>query len=1036
MSPLRRQATAPIAGSSLSLGAILGIAIGGSALLLIICVSFVVSRLRRKDQLERARIEALEAPSPERIQLATALRNIYPPETCRLQTSTIRLFPNDDDAIRWVGEDITIDEPLAKANTKRFSSGKGFFRLSTGFRDSWPLGSSIQIPNVLLPLTRLQSNSTVTLNQVAPPGYLVPSDPKWPKRTFSRNSRTKVSVSSEESHSEYFASNPYEKIMEPLRIPIKRRVASENQLSTILRSTSQRLKESHRKSLSRTLTTISRFPGLPPLERLPTPPGKLVSESREVLIEQKDGKATRSAIYQGYQLRTPSPAKKFAKMSGNVFPKSNHSPSPSAGSDDSLCGMDTPDLVIPAPLTSPSKHGRRNEQRHKMRISSSDAAQVAAMIQKDSRASVMALGHQKTTIDKTNLSVPHRISLASDPFFSTVKSFKPTIPAANIVEPRPLYIRKATFGQEATSERPLGFTSPLQDVSGNAAAPAKRPLPEPQLSNTASNESQTNPFQWSPRQAMQTRASITSPKRAGSNKRKGHKRSHIVRISGLPRPPSICVVPEELEEASSPLKFNVPKAPIRIVEPSKSPSPSQLSMSRRLSTRPPSTATFNPSVSIPELAPERSSGDLPTLGQEHYSPTLSVCNYYAEAPNSEDEFFSNSEQSRISQILAGILPNPDFNVASSRSKPVALSPNSEILRSIEKKTVSPFRTSASTTAPPLLTIPVPGHLTGPREPPKRSSSQTPRESYASLESSIGILRRMNSEISNFNDSITSFYPEDEEHLELPGLFAFGDSKHMSPPPRNPKRDSGSSSGSRHYLSLGVRNESPKPQRVEKRDSARILRERRQRERERLQRHNSYAESEGDIAEEKLTPVREDREVSSPATGANAIRIPGLRYPTLEKDGATQTQKRERRKEKVDEGDREKSAALGMAIIEDGIVKEERWSDAMVNPAQQSTRRESKMEHPSPITPPKWGWGRESKINLKGKGGGGDDGEGKENLGVGSPAKGVGGGRNRLTKYKGRPESLGLYDKDGFLRSSPDREGALERERMKAGIREL
>jgi hypothetical protein len=295
---------------------------------------------------------------------------------------------------------------------------------------------------------------------------------------------------------------------------------------------------------------------------------------------------------------------------------------------------------------------------------------------------------------------------------------------------------------------------------------------------------------------------------------------------------------------------------------------------------------------------------------------------------------------------------------------------------------------------------------------------------------------MNSEISNFNDSVTSFYPEDEEHLELPGLFAFGDSKHMSPPPRNPKRDSGSSSGSRHYLSLGVRNESPKPQRVEKRDSARILRERRQRERERLQRHNSYAESEGDIAEEKLTPVREDREVSSPATGANAIRIPGLRYPTLEKDGATQTQKRERRKEKVDEGDREKSAALGMAIIEDGIVKEERWSDAMVNPAQQSTRRESKMEHPSPITPPKWGWGRESKINLKGKGGGGDDGEGKENLGVGSPAKGVGGGRNRLTKYKGRPESLGLYDKDGFLRSSPDREGALERERMKAGIREL
>ena len=37
---------------------------------------------------------------------------------------------------------------------------------------------------------------------------------------------------------------------------------------------------------------------------------------------------------------------------------------------------------------------------------------------------------------------------------------------------------------------------------------------------------------------------------------------------------------------------------------------------------------------------------------------------------------------------------------------------------------------------------------------------------------------------------------------------------------------------------------------------------------------------------------------------------------------------------------------------------------------------------------------------------------------------------------GRPDSLGLYDAEGFLRSSPDREGALERERLKAGIREL
>ena len=60
-----------------------------------------------------------------------------------------------------------------------------------------------------------------------------------------------------------------------------------------------------------------------------------------------------------------------------------------------------------------------------------------------------------------------------------------------------------------------------------------------------------------------------------------------------------------------------------------------------------------------------------------------------------------------------------------------------------------------------------------------------------------------------------------------------------------------------------------------------------------------------------------------------------------------------------------------------------------------------MEHPSPKTPPKWGLGL-GRIGLAGQRL--MDGDKENNRGEGS-----------------RPVSLGLYDQDGFLRSSPERE---------------
>jgi hypothetical protein len=214
---------------------------------------------------------------------------------------------------------------------------------------------------------------------------------------------------------------------------------------------------------------------------------------------------------------------------------------------------------------------------------------------------------------------------------------------------------------------------------------------------------------------------------------------------------------------------------------------------------------------------------------------------------------------------------------------------------------------------------------------------------------------------------------------------------------------GRTRGSKHYLSVGnlaPKQDKPRQRPVGKRDSHRIYKERRKRRNEEIERD--------DDGDKELTPVRE---VSSPATGANALGITNLRFPTLSREGTNgPTPPRER----------DRGIKTGIEITDDTLSKYQtmtpnkdespRWSDAMIKPAHSVTRRESKMEHPSPQTPPNWSLSL-GPLGLAGKRLMGD-GSNKENE-----------GRN------GRPDSLGLYDQDGFLRSSPDREAArLEKER--------
>jgi hypothetical protein len=173
-------------------------------------------------------------------------------------------------------------------------------KMSGGIKDSWPLGSSMQMPNAL----RLQSNSTVTVNQVAPPGYIIPPDPTWLKRTYSRNTKNKVTVSAEVRSSPYSKEPPSPSPGPHRQIP--RRAISENHLSTILRSTSQRLKSTRRKSISRALTVANRNSGAYVMEKLPSP-RKHASESREVLIQPQSTESA-NGLYQNYVTRTPTPS--------------------------------------------------------------------------------------------------------------------------------------------------------------------------------------------------------------------------------------------------------------------------------------------------------------------------------------------------------------------------------------------------------------------------------------------------------------------------------------------------------------------------------------------------------------------------------------------------------------------------------------------------------------------------------------------------------------------------------------------------------
>ncbi|CZR68204.1 uncharacterized protein PAC_18103 [Phialocephala subalpina] len=1017
-------ASIPIGSATMSLGMILIIAICGALLLFAAVTIGIIFHVKRRNRF-RNKVR-IDVPDHEMIRSdpRTTMRSIRTPEIFFPRRMSRGLSFNPwaplDGGITtsssdWQDVDLS-DHAPPLATAQRPSFHRGVARV----RESWPLASNI-------PLKLLPSQTTMILSPVAPPGYVVPQ----PKRQSIKLVRRRESADCSPTRSK--SGSPTRDLYPAPLSPKKRsqrRSASET--PTLLRSASQKLKVAHRKSLTRTLTTLNRISGRAPTKRLLTPPIKQAAESREQLIN-KEFSQTMEDIGTGRMTIQTEGGSLLLQPADGI-----KSPTPSFTSTDSLCEAQ-PEVIIAA-LSSPSKSSLNNEKRHRVRISEATTI-IQTSIHEDDPVMIVAKPEEQY------FALPHRISLAGDPFFSSVRSSKTIVSTSQVQGPRPMYFRKSTFGHEESPNRPEDYISPLRDVSSNSQASPKPP-------HSQDETEEHNPFRWSPQEAM--KAKVTPLSGRTSPNRKGHRRSNVIRMSHLVSRPmsSVPVVQEEPEEESprKSIRFSLPPATaIRVFEPEKSPSPSSSTTSRRRSMRPPSSATFSPDLTITEGVPTTpASSPVSKMDRRSfsiYSPTLSVCNYYTESNGgSEDEFFNqkpkrvsvstlksrrhgqdfstdltlfptNQMQQNHQLSLISFPPPPSCDPTQPECVMTVLTPPPLRPLPTIASTMTGFSSTSPSPAPPLLTTSSNTQLYGPRDLPSRPSTLSPPRD--SLASSISMLRRMNSQISQYSsqstiaEEIPAF--DSEKSPQLPPHPHFSLNFNLE---EAQAEERGRSRGSRHYLAIGrqsqyngygnsnsySRNSRPGDR---PRESWRIGKSRKR---------NTYGKEDfsgfEDVREEKeLTPVPE----SSPATEANALGIINLRFPTLSKDGKVRnlpTPPRSREKAFEIEKERkvidlDEAEIVDAKLVEDEEADKEnlhakgslRWSDAMAKPARTSSRRDSQMKYPSPQgnqTPPKW--------SISGLGLAGQRLLGTEKVDLTSPE---------------RPHSLGLYDDNGFLRSSPE-----------------
>jgi hypothetical protein len=579
-----------------------------------------------------------------------------------------------------------------------------------------------------------------------------------------------------------------------------RRSISDSQLTSILRSTSQRLRSTERvsnvRSRSRSSSIILQASGPPPEKKPSTPPRERRPIRRKSVAGEKEG--FKRAISTKSSLRNVnsfphSPDRMIPRVAGSGRAK-GRMPSPSTSfvsDDDSIYGNGSAETVISAALTSPSR-GRRLTKRHNVIIPSENSSPT--QVHEDKRISMDCFG--------SDLNFIQHGSKNSDPFITS----QPVSNAKQRSGPRPngarpQIQRKATFGHDSNPKlSDLDASRPLRAASGNLKAPVKE---KHQASTT-----QSNPFQWAP---QTTKTSVSPPRVV---KKKGHKRSQTVRVSGLPRITSnVSVVQEEPENEVTPPTYSALKFPppvLQVCSPGATTISSPMFMaSTSNSARPPSVQSFQPFLAPP---PTNASIDLSNRSSLASYP-MSVFDYYSQMgtdPSTWNLAVTPSPSASPSPPASPLDKKSNRHARNFSLEALAHSPNQPLINSLVATTIPVLHPSSTSNLnvglqsdnhPPSLDRPYSVLASTPRV----SLVQGPRSQLlptrkASVQHSVGLLRRMNSELSTYSNASHNSNTEVESPT-LPELRGGG-----SPPSKR-----GYKRGSKNYLKIGGGTKTPSPQ---------------------------------------------------------------------------------------------------------------------------------------------------------------------------------------------------------------------------------
>jgi hypothetical protein len=791
LSLLVRQSSGGVAvgNAVLPIGAIIGIAIFGSAVIFGVMTVTIMHYLRSKyrlkngsrnldlsDDNEEDMVDTLISTRPSERELVTKI----PHRPLKVRSESL---PKD-----------SMDIPskfLPLGNSKLIPPACAFEII--GLRDSWPLvgWAESAYTSPMSANKHLVFNSGIINRRTSYSAFPIWTDnePSWPQPTLPRSCSYNRGLDGRSI--QWSGHSAKSSITSLERLSSTRKSTSDNQLTSILRSTSQRLKE-QRRPLSRSLSVMSHVSGAPPTMQPPPPPGDQRGESREALINADDMSlvdSVRSSVLNSVS-QTFSPQKIASHTGENIIENEKiASPATSEKSEpDSLCPSKTPDLFIPAALTLPSKQEGRANQKHAITISST-AGHSNKMHPR--RKEFLPAGDGNGPIH-SNHSSDH-IGSTSDPFVSANPRLESALKSKAIMGPRPLIKRQVTLDQNMDlKDRETAICS-LRNISGNQQSPTKSAL----ATVDPSAVTQENPFQWSPRCSPSL---VLSPSQKPSGiKLKGHRRRRTVRLSHVTRPTSVAVVLEESESGAIPSQVQdsirtqtwQPHSPTKTENAPRYPD-----QSKTLSRRPPSVSRFEPFLAVPTES--KISSDEP------YSATISFYDFNSSggACSADNSTGPEPGHSPTPPAKKSRRRGCNFFVDATRATDIALleTTKSSLKNSIPLSPPKPvgaqFLNFKDAKTLPTFT----SHLYTPTSP------QNPTVSN-SITSSVSLLRRMNSEVSTYSTgSFLSDYSNGSP--TFPELRGDG----ISPPKRG-------SEGTMNYLNVGVKAPSPTGRRGRSRASA-------------------------------------------------------------------------------------------------------------------------------------------------------------------------------------------------------------------------